>query len=227
MVKTLELQESLRKRLLSNVAHELRTPLSAMRGEVEAMMDGIIPVERSQLLSLHEELKRLSRLIEGMEEFSQAQASALTLKKERILLRPFIENIINTFKGSARYISFDIHCEESLTLFADPERLSQILINLLSNAIKALQEKEGQIWIKAGADREGIFIEVGDTGCGIREEDLAFIFERFYRNFKDGLGLGLSIVKELVEAHGGKIGVRSEYGKGTVFTLHFPIHNSS
>lgn len=221
MVKSLELQENLRKRLISNIAHELRTPISAIRGELEGMIDGLIPADRSQLRSLYEEIGRLSRIVEGIEDFTMAQASALNLKKEPLPLKSFLENIIELYKKRLpeKRINIEFQCNEKLIIRADPEKLSRIVINLLSNAIKAIKE-DGRIWIKAEELEGEVLIEIGDTGCGIKEEDMPFIFERFYKRFDDGIGLGLSIVKELVDAHGGRIEVRSEYGKGTIFKVY-------
>lgn len=234
MAKTLEMQESLRKKLLSNIAHEFRTPVSAIRGEIEGMLDGIIPLNKESLQSLNEEIGRLKSLIEGMEELVRAQASALSLRKEPINLRQFLGNIMDRFarvfidKG----IVSEIHCNEDLRLIADPERLSQVIINLLDNALKATGQG-GRIWIKAGVKGHDVFIEVSDTGCGIKEKDLPFIFERFFSisedNSRRGLGLGLAIVKELIEAHEGRIEVKSKYGKGSTFIVYIPsdLHNPS
>lgn len=221
MVKGLELQENLRKKLISNIAHELRTPISAMRGELEGMIDGLIPADRSQLRSLYEEIGRLSRIVEGIEDFTMAQASALNLKKEPVHLRSFLEDIIELYKKRLleKRINIEFQCNEKLIIEADPEKLSRIVINILSNAIKAVYE-DGRIWIKAGEAEGEVLIEIGDNGCGIKEKDIPFIFERFYKGFDDGIGLGLSIVKELVDAHGGRIEVRSEYGKGTIFSIY-------
>ena len=113
-----------------------------------------------------------------------------------------------------------------LRINADPDKLSQIVINLLSNALKAT-EKGGYVRIKAGQRASEVFIEVKDTGIGIKQEDLPFIFERFYKVSEGGLGLGLTIVKELVEAHGGRIEVKSEYGKGSAFTVFIPLNRCS
>lgn len=223
MAKNLELQESLRRRLISNVAHELRTPLSAMRGELEGMIDGLIPVNKNQLQSLHEETGRLKNIIVGIEEFTQAQISSLTLKKQLIEIKPFVKNIIERFNKSFidKGITIALESDEKLKISADPEKLSQIIINLISNAVNAT-EKGGSILIKAGGQDLGTFIEIKDTGCGIEEKNQPFIFERFYRLSDNGLGLGLAIVKELIEAHNGRIEVKSEYGKGSTFTVYIP-----
>jgi len=231
MAQTLETQESLRKKLTSNIAHELRTPLSAMRGEIEGMMDGLIPATKDQLQSLYEETGRLKNILEGIEELSQAEASPLLLNRQPIKLKLFLKDIGERFtklfqdKGIVTYFN----CDDELKIDADPDRLSQIVINLLSNALKAT-EKGGSVRVRAYKDKTGVFLEVADNGRGIEEKDLPFIFERFYRREEGGLGLGLTIVKELVEAHGGKIEVKSEYGKCSVFIVFTPyrnIHNFS
>lgn len=118
-------------------------------------------------------------------------------------------------------ITLELNCDEGTAVSADPDKLSQIIINLLSNSLKAT-EKDGRVWIRAVMEKSEVRIEIGDTGCGISESDLPFIFERFYRISKGGLGIGLTIVKELTEAHGGKITAESSFGKGSVFTLVLP-----
>ena len=231
MAQKLESQESLRKKLISNVAHELRTPLGAMRSEMEGMMDDIVPLDKKQIQSLYEETGRLKHILEGIEELAQAEASSLSMEKQSVELRPFLSYIVDRFRNLFldKGVSLEFSCADSLVINADPDKLSQVVINLLSNALKAT-EKGGIVRIKAGQKTDGIFIEVEDTGVGIRKEDLPFIFERFYKVSEGGLGLGLTIVKELVETHGGKTEVRSEYGKGSVFTVFIPyrsVHNSS
>ena len=223
MAQKLQIQDSLRKKLISNIAHELRTPLTAVQGEIEGMMDGLIPAGRDQLQSLHEEVFRLKKMLEGMEELTRAQASALTLKKRTIEMKPFLENIAERMGRPVRHkgIITTIECEEGLTAHADPDRLSEIVINLVSNALKAV-EQGGSVSIAAVHNNTDVVLEVRDTGIGINEEDKPFIFERFYKSFSGGLGLGLAIVRELVHAHGGTIDVRSSYGSGSVFTVRLP-----
>ncbi len=225
MAQALELQESLRKKMTSNIAHELRTPISAIRGELEGMMDGLIPLDKEHLQSLYSEIGRLGVIIEGIEELSRAEASGLTLRKQSFELRPFLLNIVERFRKvfQDRGIALELRCEGGLFINADPDRLSQIIINLLSNALKA-EKSGGTVWVRGEKKEPEIVIEVADDGSGIRKEDLPFIFDRFYgaEGSGGGLGLGLAIVKELVEAHGGKISARSEYGKGSVFTVFFP-----
>ena len=228
MAKTLQTQELLRKKMIANVAHELRTPLTAIQGEIEGMMDGLIPVNREQLQSLHEEAERFRKMIEGMEELTQAQASSLTLRKKLIEMKPFLENIVERLARPAptKGIAVLLECKAGVTAYADPDRLTQIVINLMSNALKAV-DKEGTVTISAARDKSATVLEVRDTGRGIKEEDLSLIFERFYSGSSGGLGLGLAIVRELVDAHGGTINVKSTYGAGSVFTVHLPDEVSS
>jgi two-component system sensor histidine kinase BaeS len=223
MAQHLEKQESLRRKLISDVAHELRTPISAVRGEVEGMIDGLIPIDKEHLNSLYEEINRLRHILEGIEELSQAEASTMWLRKQDIELKTFLSNIMERFSRLMldKGISFEIQCTEELFAHADPDRLSQIIVNLISNAIKAT-DRGGTVWVKSGKENSEIFIEVGDTGHGIRPEDLPYVFERFYKVSEGGLGLGLSIAKDLAEAHGGRIEAKSIYGKGATFTVMLP-----
>ncbi len=223
MAHALEIQESLRKRLTANAAHELRTPLAAMRGELEGMMDGLIPATREQLQSLHDETGKLTGIIAGMEELIQAEASVLSLKKEEIRLKPFLGAIVERYAAMFRNEGVEIllRCEEEATIIADPDRLSRVLVNLLGNALKATAAG-GSVTVRARTQGRDTFVSVEDTGCGIAPDELPFIFERFYRGARGGMGLGLAIVKELVEAHGGRIEVWSEPGKGSIFTVILP-----
>jgi two-component system sensor histidine kinase BaeS len=231
MAQKLELQESLRRKLISNVAHELRTPLGAMRSEMEGIMDNIVPLDQKQIQSLYEETGRLKHILEGIEDLAQAEASAITLEKQLMELKPFLNHIVERFSRLSRDkgVSIELECADTIMINADPEKLSQVVINLLSNALKAT-EAGGYVRVKAGRNASEVFMEVKDTGIGIKQEDLPFIFERFYKVSEGGLGLGLTIIRELVEAHGGRIEVKSEFGKGSAFTVFIPlndVHNSS
>jgi two-component system sensor histidine kinase BaeS len=195
-----------------------------MQGEIEGMVDGLITVDKERLLSLHEETTRLKKIIEGIEELSRAEASVLGLKKEQIALKAYLHAIQERFMKlfSDKGVSLGIDCEDSASIYADPDKLSQILINLLSNSLRAT-ENGGKVVIRAGTKGSLGCITVTDTGKGIKKEDIPFIFERFYRDYEGGLGIGLAITKELVEAHEGKIEVETEEGKGSAFTVCFPI----
>lgn len=223
MAQSLQIQESLRKKLTSNVAHELRTPISAIRGELEGMIDGFIPSDREHLQSLYAEIGRLRNVLEAIEELSQAEASGLTLRKQEFELCSFLGNIVERFTKvfQDKGVGVSQECTGDLIVDADPDKLSQVMINLLSNALKASREG-GDVRVRAFRTERKMVIEVSDNGAGIKAEDLPNIFERFYRGSEGGLGLGLTIVRELVEAHGGNVTAASEYGKGSVFTVILP-----
>ena len=231
MAQKLELQESLRRKLISNIAHELRTPLGAMRSEMEGIMDNIVPLDKKQIQSLYEETGRLKHILEGIEDLAQAEASTMSMEKQSIELKPFLTHIVEKFSrfSQDKGVSIELECADTIMINADPEKLSQVVINLLSNALKAT-ETGGYVRVKAGRSASEVFMEVKDTGIGLKQEDLPFIFERFYKVSEGGLGLGLTIVKELIEVHGGRIEVKSEFGKGSAFTVFIPlndVHNSS
>ncbi len=223
MADDLELQESLRRKLIANVAHELRTPLAAMRGELEGMIDGVLELDDDQLRSLYEETGRLRAMLDGIDDLTQAQASSLTLEKQHVELAGFLGNIGERFRTRAvgEGVRIRVQVEEDTVAWADPDRLSQIVINLLDNAIRATPEK-GTVTLRSGRVENDTFIEVSDNGGGISDEEMPHIFERFFRGSGGGLGLGLTIVRELVDAHGGVITVNSEVGKGTKVRVTIP-----
>ena len=231
MAQTLEKQNALRKKINANFAHEMRTPLAIMQGQLEGMLDGLIPNERQVLESLLDENLRLARIVANVEDLVQAEASALSLKRIRFPLKPLLESIAQRFSavGGKKKISFTVECGDDAWVKGNPERLTQILINLVTNSVKAI-DTGGTILLSGTADRGGCRIDITDTGRGIAEADLPLIFERFYRKESDGLGLGLPIVRELVDAHGGTIEVASRPGKGSTFTVWLPeqenLHNS-
>jgi signal transduction histidine kinase len=231
MAQALEKQNALRKKISANFAHELRTPLAIMQGQLEGMLDGLIPNERRVLESLLEENLRLARIVASVEELVQAEASALSLRRILLHIKPLLESVAQRFAEGCgkKNIAFAIECGDEVRVNADPERLTQILINLVTNAVKAI-DGGGTIRLRGAAEGGGCRIEVTDTGRGIAEADLPLIFERFYRTGSDGLGLGLPIVRELVDAHDGTIRVASRPGEGSTFSVWLPdqenLHNS-
>lgn len=231
MAQALDTQENLRKKLIADVAHELRTPLAVMRGEIEGMIDGFIAADLAHLQSLHDEAGRLKKMVDGIEELNQAEASALALHPKRFDIKPFLENITERYRTvfQEKGVFLTLDCPDNKEVSADPERLSQIIVNLLGNALRATS-KDGRVVLSAKLADGQLKISIEDTGIGIDEKDLPFIFERFYHGPGGGLGIGLTIVKELVQAHGGTVEVRSIKGKGSQFTISIPmggIHNSS
>jgi two-component system sensor histidine kinase BaeS len=223
MATGIESIEKLRKTLLTNVAHELRTPLGAIRAELEGMLDGLLPVTKDGIQSLHDETGRLKRLLDGMEDLVRAQGSALSLRKERVSLRPLLQQVVDRVERGvgSREVQLTLECTDELAVEADPDKLSQVVINLLDNAVKAVGQR-GSIRVRASASQREVVLEVADDGAGIAADELPLIFERFYSGSRGGLGIGLAIVKELVEAHGGVIDVESHVGQGSVFTVRLP-----
>ena len=224
MADSLEGHERLRRQLVSNAAHELRTPLMVIRGELEGMMDGLLPTTPEALQSLHQEAGRLTAILDGVDELSRAEASFLNLQRQTVRLDLLLEGIATRFGRLAeeKQGRITVACPEGLTAWADPDRLSQIVINLLTNALKAIPTL-GRVELKATASGNDTIIEVSDTGHGIPDELLPHIFERFYKGKQGGLGLGLAIVRELVTAHEGTIFVDSKPGQGTTVTVHLPL----
>lgn len=223
MANNLEAQEKLRRTLLSNAAHELRTPLAIISGELEGMLDGILPIDRNALQSLHDEASRLTVILDGVDELSRAEASCLNLHKETFILKLYLAGITGRFErvSSEKHVALILECPDDLLIYADPDRLSQVVINLLSNAVKAAASG-GQVFINASSEGDLVCLEIADNGCGIPEEDLPHVFERFYKGSDGGLGLGLTIVQELVTAHGGTVSVSSSPDSGTSFCVMLP-----
>jgi two-component system sensor histidine kinase BaeS len=225
MADSLEAQEKLRKRLVSSAAHELRTPLAIISGELEGMIDGVLPAGREGLQSMHDEATRLTSILNGLDELTRAESSMLNLRREQVELKPFLSAITGRFERlfSEKHAVILLDCPDHLILSADPDRLSQIIINLVTNAHKAI-EVGGRVSVIAIGEKDYIRLEVTDNGKGIAEQDIPHIFERFYKGGGDGLGLGLAIVKELVAAHGGTIEGRSSINRGATFSLNLPKH---
>jgi len=224
MADDLQLQDSLRRKVIANVAHELRTPIAAMRGELEAMIDGVLPTGTDQVRSLNEEIKRLGTILDGIDDLTQAQASSLDIARRNMNVSNVLENIRDRFGAMAeeKGVRIVLGKGDDIQAWADADKVSQILVNLVSNALRYTQAG-GTVTLGAAGEKDGTIIEVSDTGAGISGEDLPHIFERFFKGEEGGLGLGLSIVKELVDAHGGRIEVDSEVGKGTTVTVILPV----
>jgi two-component system sensor histidine kinase BaeS len=224
MAHHLEAQEKLRRTLLSNAAHELRTPLAIISGELEGMLDGVLPTDQSALQSLHDEARRLTAILDGVDELSRAEASVLNLHKDTFVLKPYLRTIAGRFERifAEKHAILLLDCPDTLTVTADPDRLSQILINLISNSIKAL-DTGGRVDIRASSDSDGVSLEIIDTGCGIAAESLPHVFERFYKGKNGGLGVGLAIVHELVTAHDGTVSVTSVPDAGTSVRVVLPL----
>lgn len=232
LAKTLHQNEELRQHMVSDIAHELRTPLTNIRGYLEAVQDGVVEPDAHTIDLIYEEVMLLNRIIQDLQELALAEAGQLHYARQPFDLAEIIEQ--TTALVEARAASRDIEIITDLRYrlpqaYADPARVAQILRNLLNNALNYTPEG-GRITIHAAAHLRHIEIHVSDTGTGIAEEHLPYLFERFYRvdpsrsRITGGAGLGLAIVKQLVEAQGGRIRVESELGKGTRFVFSIPVY---
>lgn len=234
MAEDLENNEQLRRNMVADVAHELRTPLSNLSGYLEAIRDGVVKPDETTINSLNDEAASLSRLIDDLQELSLADAGELKLVIQPKDISGIISEAIISVqtKASAKDIEVSVDIPADLPKLAiDSHRTKEVLHNLLENAVAHTGEK-GKITTSARQVENRVSISVADTGEGIPAEDLPFIFERFYRVDKSrtratgGSGLGLTIVKRLVEAQGGTIEVTSEEGKGSTFTFTLPVSES-
>jgi signal transduction histidine kinase len=231
MANDLERAEQLRRNMVADVAHELRTPLSNLSGYLEAIRDGVIEPDSDTIRSLDEEATSLSRLIEDLQELSLADAGELKLVFQREDISKLIKQAVVALqpKAEAKGLIISTSLLDKLPpVSIDAHRVRQVLHNLLENAV-AHTSQGGSIMLTVYQRDNKVKISVADTGEGIPAEDLPNIFERFYRVDKSrtrttgGSGLGLTIAKRLVEAHGSKIEVESEPGKGSTFTFALPI----
>ncbi|OEF98503.1 ATP-binding protein [Desulfuribacillus alkaliarsenatis] len=223
--------DKLRKDFVANVSHELRTPLSMLQGYSEALLDDIAddPKMRNELAGIiYDESIRMKRLVNDLLDLAKLEARQIELEKETVEVGEILDNLIKKYKKlhENKNFTLTIQGNKPIYTYIDVARIEQVLINLIDNAIRHTDEK-GQIEIKAALN-DMIIIEVTDNGVGIPEEDVPFVFERFYKadkartRSKSGTGLGLAISKNIIEAHSGEISVRSQVGKGTTFTIELP-----
>lgn len=235
MADDLERAEQLRRNMVADVAHELRTPLSNLSGYLEAIRDGMIKPDTDNIRSLDEEASTLSRLVDDLQELSLADASKLKLVFRPEAVSNLIKQAVAALQpqAAAKGLTIAASLPDQLPLLSmDAHRIGQALRNLLENAV-AHTGRGDSITVTAWQEANQIKISVADTGEGIPAEDLPNIFERFYRVDRSrtrgtgGSGLGLTIARRMVEAHGGRIEAESEPGKGSTFTIALPVPEQS
>jgi signal transduction histidine kinase len=222
----LEEGERRQKQLSSDIAHELRTPLTCLQGNMEAMIDGVYKPGPEQLKSCHEEILRLTRLVEDLHTLTGLEWETVRLNKTCFDLAGLVQAAAGQFRAAAEEKGIALHLDlEASPVNADYDRLKQVLINLFSNAVKYTDHGSISARIKkSGASGAGPELVIADTGIGIPEDDLPHVFGRFYRSDKSrsrstgGAGIGLAIAAAIVQAHGGKISVESS-GAGTTFRV--------
>jgi signal transduction histidine kinase len=231
MADSLERIEKLRKTMVIDVSHELRTPLTNIRGYLEAIADGVVPADKETYDLLQREIMRLVRLVEDLTRLAKAEAGYLEMTRGSVDLKEIIEEVC-ALEGpqlEARALRLSISMPSGpKVVLGDRDKILQILHNILQNA-RRYSRKGSEVLLAVERRGELIRIEVTNEGDGIAGEDLPFIFERFYRGDKSrsrrsgGAGIGLAIVKELVEAHGGKVGAESDNGRTKIwFSLPKP-----
>lgn len=221
-------QENIRKRLTSDVAHELRTPVANVSANIEAMVEGALEPDNARLESCYNELMRITDIISDLEKLRQIENEKLVLERTSVDVKELCESVIQAFKAQleSKQISCTVNADH-VSLMADRNRLYQVMANLISNAIKYTQNG-GCINVDVVDNKDFVAISVKDNGIGINESDLPFIFERFYRTDKSrnrttgGAGIGLAIVKAIVLAHGGEVSVESKESVGSTFKVVLP-----
>jgi len=232
MVGELERAEQQRRNLTADIAHELRTPLHIIQGNLEGIIDGVYQPTSEHINNTLDETKLLARLVNDLQTLSLAETGQLPLHPTRFLLADLLHDLTSSFSSQAASQSINLKtsiADPYQELTADYDRLNQVLSNLISNALRHTPNG-GAISIETGpgsSEERSVRILVKDTGQGITSEDLPFIFDRFWRGDKSRSerthsGLGLAIAKQLIHAHGGTIDAQSEVGKGTTFIIELP-----
>lgn len=232
--ETLASQENIRRKYAQDISHELRTPLSTLKSHLEAIIDKVWEPNEEHLTILMNEIDRLSSLIDDLKDSFKLEGAKLDLNKSEFNLSAELKQIVESFaplygKGG---FSLEINLEDNKHIYMDRDKFKQIMYNLLSNSIKYLNQN-GKVKVNLRELNSQLIIEVADNGIGIKEDELPLIFDRFFKsdnlnsNGSKGTGLGLPIVKSIVEAHGGEINVDSKYGEGTTVTITLPtnVHN--
>jgi len=227
--RQLDNQQEIRNRLSSDIAHEIRTPLTTLKGNLEAMLDGIWEPSSERLKICYDEVNRISRLIGNIDKINEMESSHEKLVFSRFDLQALSRKVAANFTAAAakKQIALAV-TGEPLLITADQDKISQVLTNLLANAIK-FTPKQGNIRIEIQQEGNRAVLKVSDDGIGIDPEDQEKIFERFYmtepsRNSKSGgQGLGLAIVKSIIKKHNGTVRVVSTIGKGATFTVTLPM----
>lgn len=222
-------QDAIRKRLVSDITHEIRTPLNILQNNLEAMIDGVYDITTERLEALNEEVIRFGRLLYSLNALKELDTAEMLVNRKVFSINELILSVIDDFSLaiSNKEIKLDVMLEKEKSYFieGDYDRLKQVFINLLSNSVK-FTGKGGKINIELSENDSFVIFGLKDNGIGIRKEDLPFIFERLYRGDKSrnkikGHGIGLTVVKKILELHDAHIDVKSSEGNGTIFKIYF------
>jgi len=230
MIDNLSRSEAVRKTMTADIAHELRTPVTIIQGNLEAILDGVYPADTESIAPIYEETLHLGRLIDDLRDLALAESGELYLSKEPTDVVALVNQVVDTVnssldRGPRVFVSAP---EEILAVALDPMRIRQVLVNLLSNALR-YTPGDMEIRVEVEVWEEMLVLRVLDRGPGIPEDELPHLFERFYRGDEartratGGSGLGLAIAKQWVEAHGGKITASNRSEGGACFTILLPF----
>lgn len=228
MAERLEDSDDLRRRLLADVGHELRTPLTIVRGELEAMADGVRDLDQNQLRVLLDDVAGMERLLDDLRVLSTTEAGMVSLERESTDLGELVAEVASRFlpQSNTQQVTLECVAPTPIEVFVDPSRMSQVLSNLIANALRAVSAGDDIVITTAKADLHGSAagsVEVRDTGRGIPADRLDAVFDRFQKGADShGSGLGLTISRDLVRAHGGTIDISSQVGRGTSVTVTLP-----
>lgn len=230
MSSALQMKDQQKRQLTADVAHELRTPLSNLQSHMEAMIDAVWEPTPELFQSCHDEILRLTGIVNQLQELTQLENGEISLEKDRFSISELFTWLQVAFYHAAQEKGITLLLDplpESALLFADKDRIKQCMINLISNALRATPSN-GSVKMQYRQDDDHDYLDVIDTGVGIPPQELTQLFERFYRVDKSraqrtgGMGIGLSITKAIVLAHGGEITVDSQVGSGSTFTITLP-----
>lgn len=224
MAERLQSADRLRRNLMTDIAHELRTPVTVLQGRIEGIIDGVYAADDRQLAELLQETHVLSRLIEDVRTLALSDAGALPLTKEPVDIGALVRDVARSMQAEADRASVTLETPsgDAGLVNADPVRLREVLTNLLSNALRH-SPRGHAVTVSAIGRARDVAISVADTGEGMTADQVAHVFDRFYKGPSSrGAGLGLAIAKSIVSAHGGTIDVSSHPGSGTTFTFTIP-----
>ena len=234
MASELQKLDEQRKIMIADIAHELRTPMTNLKGYIEGWSDGIIKPDNETLKILDYQVNTLSKIIDDLSTLSLAESGMLSLNISEFELNNKISEIINNFKlrSQSQNININNNITPDITINYDPQRFTQIVTNILNNSILATDDG-GIISFSTSTNNNNLLLKISDNGTGIPKDELPYIFDRFYRTDKSrnrqsgGSGLGLSIVKYLIESHNGTIKINSELSKGTEVLIFIKKFNTN
>jgi signal transduction histidine kinase len=226
MADTLHREDALRRAVVADVAHELRTPITVLQASTEAMRDGVVRATPGELSSIHDEAVRLGRMVEDLETLASAEAAGMRLDRQIVELTDVVGEAVDSLRLQFDGADLDLVVRSSpVAVAGDPARLRQVVTNLLTNALKFTPPR-GTVTVEVRPAGSSARLEVSDTGMGLAVDEIDHVFERFWRGSRagrtGGSGIGLAVVAELVRAHGGSVEASSAPGQGTSFVVTLP-----